>query len=220
MKSQRWLLRRHFEAPRERINPRLYDVESISEADAKRFVIAHHYSGSYPATRCRVGLFRRGVLAGVAVFSVPMNQRVIPRRLGLLVDQGADLGRFVLLDSVPFNGETWFLKRAFAVAQAELSIRGVVAYCDPVPREAQGQVIKPGHFGTIYRAHNAKPAGRSSPRTLTICRATGRAISPRTISKARNGERGHQHAQRIIDEAKDTYTIRHPGNLIFKWMLN
>lgn len=58
-------------------------VHEIDELTAKAFVTGHHYSASYPAARFRAGLFvherlRVERLVGVAVFSVPMSQGVIP----------------------------------------------------------------------------------------------------------------------------------------------
>lgn len=84
-------------------------VERIDTATAKAFVRQHHYSGSFPASRLNAGLsirrpFQKEVLAGVATFSVPMSQNVIPALLdGLDPSLGVELGRLVLLDSVEAN---------------------------------------------------------------------------------------------------------------------
>ena len=60
------------------INPRRYEVAPIAgDAEAREFVTRHHYSGSYPAARERVGLYRGGALVGVAVFSVPVQGKVL-----------------------------------------------------------------------------------------------------------------------------------------------
>ena len=55
-----------------------YHVTTIDEMVAKRFVVANHYSGTYPAALGRWGLWegeRR--LVGVAVLAVPMNTAVL-----------------------------------------------------------------------------------------------------------------------------------------------
>lgn len=100
----------------------------IDEGTAKPWVISHHYSGSYPAARLRVGLFfkerhRPEQLGVVAVFSVPMNQAVAPSNLGVPASASVELGRFVLQDHelLAANAETWFLARAFRFARHELS---------------------------------------------------------------------------------------------------
>lgn len=58
-KCQRWTRRRDSYRPAgEPIDPSRYGVELIAEQVARDFVVREHYSGSYPAARCRVGLFR------------------------------------------------------------------------------------------------------------------------------------------------------------------
>jgi len=176
----------------EPFDPRRYGVEPLSFREARDFVVTHHYSHTFPAARLQVGLFEVGVgLVGVAVFSVPCNQRVITAHAGLPAEAGVELGRFVLLDEVPGNAESWFLARAFRVARQELSgVCAVVSYSDPVPRRTiDGHLIKPGHIGTIYQASNAVYRGRGSARTLHLT-SGGHVISPRTLSKIRLGERG------------------------------
>jgi hypothetical protein len=80
MKTQRWRERRDSYRPtREPIRTALYDVAEIAtDTEAREFVERHHYSGTYPAARARVGLYLRGELCGVAVFSHPAND---PRRM-------------------------------------------------------------------------------------------------------------------------------------------
>src|ERR671937_3248818 len=76
--------------------------------------LEHHYAGSYPAARWRFGLFRRSVLQGVAVFSHPCHDRVLTAVFPGRATDSVELGRFILLDGVPGNGESWFLGRCFA----------------------------------------------------------------------------------------------------------
>src|SRR5262245_22283895 len=90
-----------------------YDVAAIAtDREAKAFVERHHYSASYPAARFRFGLYRQAELVGVAVFSVPMSPAVLAGFPGG-ASSSVELGRFVLLDDVPANGESWFLARCF-----------------------------------------------------------------------------------------------------------
>jgi len=155
---------------------------------------------------------------------------------------GVELGRFVLLDHelLAANAETWFLARAFRFARRELSAAGIVAYCDPLPRvDGSGAVVKRGHTGTIYSAHNGRYAGRSSARTLTLL-PNGQVISERTLSKLRAGDVGAAYAERLLigagcrrrslGESAGAYLLdladanvlrreRHPGNLVFTWSL-
>jgi hypothetical protein len=113
---QRWRGGRDSYRPAgEPLDPARYGVEPLDELPARSFVVTHHYSRSYPAASVRAGLYRcdrSGVpqLVGVAVFGAPAGPQVLSRWLPGLA--GLELSRLVLLDDVPANGETWFLRRA------------------------------------------------------------------------------------------------------------
>lgn len=243
--NQRWKERRESYRPAgEPIDPRKYGVELIPEGDARAYVVRHHYSGTYPAARLRVGLFRAGrfilpELVGVAVFSVPMTGAVISKWTGLDPARGVELGRLVLADDVEGNGETWFLARAFKLLAQELPlVEAVVSFSDPVQRvSTSGEVVTPGHVGTVYQALNGRFAGRSRPRTL-ILDPGGRVISERALSKVRKDERGAAYAyeqlrssgapaRRLGEEGPDYVAralqegpfrrVAHPGNLAYVW---
>ena len=248
--NQRWMRQISVEAPIARFDPGRHSVQVIGEAEARAFVRHHHYSGSYPAARFRVGLFRSAPqgqhaagcpadLAGVAVFSVPMNNHAIPKYCGVDPQAGVELGRFVLLDECERNAESWFLARAFELLRAHKSgIRAVLSYSDPVPRRsAAGQVLMPGHYGCIYQAHNARYIGRSAARQLVMA-GDGTIVSERSLSKLRNGEQGAAGAYaRLIElgaprrrplEGDADYVarallegpftrVRHPGNHAYLW---
>jgi hypothetical protein len=247
-KCQRWRRGREFYRPaREPINPRRYGVELVDEGGAKRFVKEHHYSRSYPAARLRVGLYRRKAfqreaLVGVAVFSVPMNESTVDRYVGIPSHAGVMLGRLVLLDDVEANGETWMLRRAFALLRRyKPEVRAVIAYADPVPRRTtDGALVKPGHVGTCYQAFNGEYRGRSKSRSLILA-ANGEVVSERLMSKVRLEERGRDYAERELLrlgaprrrllESGDAYVrralasggfrrMRHPGNHVYVWTLD
>lgn len=215
-----------------------YDVAPLAEDRvARAFVVQHHYSGTYPAARVRVGLYHRGALVGVAVFSHPCANTVLTRLFPGV--PAVELGRFVLLDSVPGNGETWFLARCFAELRAR-GFGGVVSFSDPVPRQtAEGRTIFAGHLGTIYQAGNARYLGRSEARTLHLL-PDGRVFPHRATTKIRNGERGWRYASARLeaygappaptdDDARGawltralaavTRPLRHGGNHRYAWGL-
>lgn len=245
---QRWRERKaRYRHLGDHFDPRRFAVTPLDEASARAFVVRHHYSGSYPAARYRVGLYHRGAfqaerLVGVAVFSVPMNQRVVPLYTDCSPQAGAELGRFVLLDECPGNSETWFLARAFRLLrQGRPEIAAVVSYCDPVPRRAvDGALVMPGHIGTIYQAAGARYHGRAKARRL-IVDAHGHVVSARMLSKIRNEESGQAYALRALvaagaparhaGEAPRDYVeralrsgafraVRHPGNHVYSWRLD
>ena len=168
--SQRWRERRESYRPAgEPINPRLYEVAELAgDREAKAFILAHHYSASYPSARVRFGLFTRGCLVGVAVFSHPCNDRVLTSVFPLSPLDSVELGRFVLLDSVPANGESWFLTRTFECLRRK-GLSGVVSFSDPVPRtKADGTIVHRGHVGICYQATSATFLGRTEPRTIRL----------------------------------------------------
>jgi hypothetical protein len=246
---QRWRAGRTSYRPAgEPLDTRRYEVTPIDFADAKAYVSAMHYSRSMPASRLQIGLWhkaspaRAAALAGVVVFSVPMQESAIPAWLDELHPRlGIEIGRLVLDEDVPGNGESWFLGRAFRLLRQRLpEVRGVLSYCDPVERrDADGRVTKRGHVGVVYRAHNGTYVGRSSARTLTLA-ADGRCISERALSKIRCDEQGAAYAMRQLsdlgapprrfgEDGVDYVAralreggfqrVRHPGNLVFRWML-
>jgi hypothetical protein len=242
MKNQRWRERRDSYRPAgETINPLRYDVAAIAgDAEAREFVEQHHYSGTYPAARFRFGLYRSADLVGVSVFSHPCNDAVLTNVFEAPALEGVELGRFVLVDDVPGNGETWFLARCFEQLRCR-GIRGVVSFSDPIARtSSDGRRVFPGHIGTIYQAHNGRYLGRSSAVPMRLL-PDGRVLSKRAISKIRAGHRGWRYAVELLERhgaapapeglearrlwlarelARLTRVLRHPGNHRYAWPLD
>jgi hypothetical protein len=159
---QRWRDRRTCYRPAgETIRPADYEIHPISMSEAKAFVTRHHYAHSYPSCRFRYGLFSnrlsnqhwqdnglRPELVGVAVMSVPQHPAVLTNVFPGCPDDSTDLGRFILLDSVPANGETYFLARCRELLRRE-GIIGMIAFSDDQPRIINNTLLFPGHHGTI-----------------------------------------------------------------------
>lgn len=207
--------------PGQLFDPRAFEVARIdSDAVAEAFVETHHYSGSYPSAAHRFGLYRGAELAGVAVFSVGVNRLTVTnvfgepdraeldklrargiRKLPQLVpgapipwQEVYELGRFVLRDSVPFNGESWFLARCLEQLAREDGVRGVISFSDPYPRRrADGDIAFFGHWGQIYQAANATYTGRGTARTLHLL-PDARVLSDRMQQKIRGREKGWESA--------------------------
>lgn len=177
-----------------------YEVAPLSESEARAFVTGHHYSGTYPASRLRYGLYETGgALVGTAVLSVPVRAAVLTSVFPSLAPytESLELGRFVLLDQVPANAESWFLGQLFDQAERD-GLRGVVSFSDPVSRScASGTVVFPGHVGTIYQATNAGYLGRSRARSLCLL-PDGTVFSERAVTKIRSQARGHEYAERQL----------------------
>ncbi len=219
--TQRWRERRDSYRPAgEPLRTAEYDVAAIRDtATAKDFVVRHHYAASYPAARFRYGLYRQGALVGVAVYSHPVSDRVLTSVFPGAAVESVELGRFVLLDDVPANGETWFLARTFTLLKRE-GLVGVVSFSDPVPRTALGgQTVFLGHVGTIYQAGNAVYLGRGVTQTLRLL-PDGRSLHHRAEEKIRNRERGWRYAaQTLVDHGADVLTERDdPTEWLARWL--
>lgn len=238
--AQRWTNGRDSYRPAgETIDPGHYDVAAIdADAIAKAFVLEHHYSGSYPAARFRFGLYRTAELAGVAVFSVPANYAALACLPGEPCES-IELGRFVLVDDVPANGETWFLAQCFRLLRAQ-GVVGVVSFSDPTKRTSHtGDQVFGGHVDTIYQASNATYLGRSKAETRRIL-PDGSLLHGRALTKIRNRRKGCTYAAALLERHgaepltanEDARTwvdrwagelcrpLRHPGNHKYAWTLN
>jgi hypothetical protein len=213
-----------------------YEVAAIpTDGEPKAFVQRHHYSGSYPAARFRYGLYRRQELVGVAVFSHPCSDGVLTSVFPGTARDAVELGRFVLLDEVPANGETWFLARCFESLRSHIA--GVIAFADPEARQnSTGATVFPGHIGTIYQAGNGVYLGQAPRRTIRLL-PDGRVFSARAAQKIRAGARGWRYSAQLLIDAgapppggdtrtwlrtwlpRVTRTVRHPGNHRYAWAL-
>lgn len=195
--AQRWRAHRTSYRPAgEPIRTRDYEVAAIAtDREARAFVETHHYEHAYVAARLRVGLYRRDELVGVAVLSQPPSQAVLAAALPGF-EAGVELGRLVLLDDVPANGESWFLARAFELARDRFD--GIVSHSDPAPRaDAAGRIFFAGHVGTVYQASNATYCGLTTARTRRIL-PDGSVLSARLLSKLRKRECGWRYGVELL----------------------
>lgn len=94
---------------------------------------------------------------------------------------------------------------------ADDGLRGLVSFCDPMPRRRQvrrtdgegaarvvEETITPGHVGIIYQATGALALGRSTARTLTYLPRHGLVLPARTLQKVRADEPGAEGAERRL----------------------
>lgn len=239
---QRWTERKQTRRPAgELIQTSAYDVAPIAASrDASDFVARHHYAATCSSTAHRFGLYQRGTLVGVACFGPPASMNahraVFPT---LTIRQAVTLGRLVLLDEVPGNGESWFVARCFELLRA----RGVIAIescADPQPRTAlDGAIVHRGHLGIVYQATNGHYVGRTNAATLRLF-PDGTVFSNRTSGKLVRGERGDDGAIGVLERwgaaplqsGEDaigwlrrwrdqlTRPMRHRGNHRYIWCLD
>ena len=105
------------------------------------------------------------------------------------------------------TGETWLLKRALGMIAKDKQLHDrrpyydlCLSYSDPVPRtNAAGDLIHVGHVGRICQAYAGSSAylGRGEPRTHWLTQ-DGSIVSPRALSKLRNGEWGAAYAYDLL----------------------
>lgn len=219
-----------------------FDVAVIADDTTPRdFIRQHHYSHAYPAAVHRYGLYARGALVGVAVLGVPVSKRTLTLPFPDLVPyrESLELSRFVLLDAVPANAESWFWARCRELA-AQAGLGGIVAFSDPIARTTlDGRPVFPGHYGTIYQASNGRWCGRGTARTLSLL-PDATVLNARSLQKVRANERGHEAVEQLLraygatprqtGEPGADYLahalreiglrrVTHPGNLRYCWSL-
>lgn len=181
---QRWTERRESRRPaREIVSTRTLEAIVGKPDRVRAFVARHHYAEVCSSTAHPIELYDRGELVGAAAFGPPasMNthRKVFPT---LGTKEGVTLGRFVLLDQVAANAESWFIARCFDLLRA----RGVVAVescADP----------QRGHVGTIYQATNGHYIGKTNTATIRVFE-DGIEFSNRAGGKVRGGETGRAYA--------------------------
>jgi len=175
-------------------------------------------------------------LVGIAVFSVPCNDLALTKVFPCDPLEATELGRFVLLDSVPGNGETWFLARCFELLRRK-GIRGAISFSDDQPRTTiNGETIFAGHVGTIYQAFNGVYLGRGTARTLKLM-PDGSVLSDRAIAKLNARHRGWRAVAALLTRlgavpeiwddpsavrgeiSRLTRPLRHPGNHKYAWAI-
>ena len=139
-------------------------------------LIERHYLGKWPGVCVLTLALRRAdsffdVFLGVIVFALPPRETA--KRYG---GYTWELARLWVDESVPRNGESWFIAQAVRyVREHHKSVMFLVSYADPAA----------GHSGTIYRAANWTADGctdqeRKTPRFDYADAATGKRYSRRS----------------------------------------
>lgn len=150
-----------------------YEVVWITRDEAAPFIHANHYAMGLSAAALCVGLRRRmqdQALVGVAAFLPPVSQAARRKPLGPDGEHLVwDLHRLALLDHEDEpNLTSWFLAQALTELWGRTGARVVTTFADSTE----------GHTGTIYRALNALPLGKT-PRRVTYQGPDGRLHSTR-----------------------------------------
>jgi len=156
--------------------------------------IQRHYLKKWPGVVVlKLGLWCKDLLKGVIVFALPPRETA--KRYGGVT---WELARLWICDSVPKNGETYFIGRAVRyIKQHHKAVRVLVSYADP----------SAGHSGVIYRAANWLCDGRTdqerkTPRFDYADAETGKRYSRRSHVPA------HASIVRIPRVSKYRFVLR------------
>jgi hypothetical protein len=135
------------------------DFSSCSVGVAHRVevdsLVRAHYLHRWPGVVVlTLGMWHDDDLVGVMVFALPPRETMKRYKVSL----AWELARLFVLDSEPFNAETWFISRGLRFVRSNHpNVEVVVSYADP----------SAGHSGTIYRAANWQQDGRTDQERKT-----------------------------------------------------
>ena len=131
-----------------------YYIAPASRTEAYPLVMAHYLHRWPGVAVLTLGMWRGPFLVGVIVFALPPRETIKRYKVSL----AWELARLYIMDSEPFNSETWFMSRAIKFVRSNHpSVEALVSYADP----------SHGHSGTIYRAANWKQDGRTDQERKT-----------------------------------------------------
>lgn len=131
-----------------------YSVGPASRSEADPLVFSHYLKRWPGVVVLTLGMWRGPFIVGVIVFALP--PREMAKRYEVTVCW--ELARLYVMDTEPFNSETWFMSRAIKFIRSNHpTVEALVSYADP----------SAGHSGTIYRAANWQQDGRTDQERKT-----------------------------------------------------
>ena len=131
-----------------------YSVGPASRSEADPLVLSHYLKRWPGVVVLTLGMWRGPFIVGVIVFALPPRETA--KRYEVTVCW--ELARLYVMDTEPFNSETWFMSRAIKFIRSNHpTVEALVSYADP----------SAGHSGTIYRAANWQQDGRTDQERKT-----------------------------------------------------
>lgn len=172
----------------------------ISKVDAKKLIVSHHYSHSFPGgTKLTFGVILKSKLLGVMAFGVGpyFGYKLVDEATP---DDAITLTRLWLSDELPGNSESRVLGIALRSLRKDTNLKFVIAYSDPAA----------GHLGTIYQATNwlytgfstAMPLYDIGDGTLHHSRSLAQRLGSHSI---RYLTQQGINAKRVMQQAKHRY---------------
>lgn len=131
-----------------------YSVGVATRAQAEPLIRSHYLHRWPGVVVLTLGMWTGAFIIGTIVFALPPRETMLRYKVALVWE----LARLYILDSAPFNSETWFMARAIRhVKQNHREVGALVSYADP----------SAGHQGTIYKAANWRADGRTDQERKT-----------------------------------------------------
>lgn len=198
-----------------------YTVEIVPRSDpdywnaALQFVIDNHYARGLPNvqpsdTVVHALVHRSGKLSGVAIYISQPGGHQEKDSLGPSsitsvfpggIQEALELNRFILLPEVGYNGETWFLDKSRKLLLKQ-GYRGFTSFSDPHARLSEsGEVVKHGHYGTIYKGAGLVYLGQARPESFWFKPDWTLLAYPTGIAKIRSGKVGWSNQVRRLVES-------------------
>jgi hypothetical protein len=131
-----------------------YSVQVATRAECESFIKAH-YLHRWPGVVVLIlAAYRDSLPVGCIVFALPPRETMKRYKVSL----AWELARLYLLDSEPFNSETWLIAKAFKWIKKHFpKVELIVSYADP----------SVGHQGVIYKAANFEIDGKTDQERKT-----------------------------------------------------
>jgi len=132
----------------------LYSIGPASRIEAEPLVRAHYLKRWPGVVVATLGMWKGPFLVGVIVFALPPRETAKRYRVRV----AWELARLYIMDSEPFNSETWFMAKAIKWVRSTFpAVDLLVSYADP----------SVGHSGIIYKAANWLQDGRTDQERKT-----------------------------------------------------
>ena len=126
-----------------------YHVKPIDKKIAIDIVIQNHYLHRKPPCSISLGLFHNEDIVGVITYGVPPSHTLLKGICGEDESQNVyELNRLWVSDSVPKNGESFFISQSFKFLDKEI----IVSFAD----------TSQNHVGIVYQATNWIYTGMSA----------------------------------------------------------
>ena len=131
-----------------------YSIAPASRTEAEPLVRAHYLNRWPGVVVATLGMWKGPFLVGAIVFALPPRETA--KRYQVKV--AWELARLYIMDSEPFNSETWFMGKAVKwVRNMFPAVDLLVSYADP----------SAGHAGIIYKAANWVSDGKTDQERKT-----------------------------------------------------